>query len=203
MQPSAFAIAAGVATVIAFSAATHAQTRDLTVDEVKNYFAQVQRDATQLVKRRDIDGIRQWSQRHVADGARFKVLIETIHENKPKMWSVIDLDKADMQQVKAVLGDTILRSIQDYSLRIEVGKVVPHGADAATVMVTWSDSASVTLPAVRAAGQGQSTVGQAPQPGTQPRTLDVKRTFQCDHPLVREQGQLKIDLSSCRGQVQF
>ncbi len=34
--------------------------------------------------------------------------------------------------------------------------------------------------------------GQSPQTETQPpRTLEVKRTFECDHILVHEEGQLK------------
>jgi hypothetical protein len=118
------------------------------------------------------------------------------------MWSVIDLDKADINRLQILLGQTVIRSIQDYSLRIDVGKVVPHGADAATVTTTWSDSFKMTPPATTAPGQVQNTVGQA-RAGAQPRTLDVKRTLECDHLLVRDQGQLKIGLSDCRGQAQF
>jgi hypothetical protein len=203
MRPSTFAVTTGIATLIAFSASARAQNRELTADEVKNYFTQVQRDATELVQRGDVDGIAQWSDRHVAADAHFKVSVQAVHEGKPKMWSVIDLDKADINRLQTLLGQTVVRSIQDYSLRIDVSKVVPYGADAATVTATWSDSFKVTPPAPRAPGQAQNTVGQAPQAGAQPGTLDVKRTLECDHLLVREQGQLKIGLSNCRGQVQL
>jgi hypothetical protein len=197
-----FATAIGIGAAMAFSAAAHAQKHEITADEVKNYFSQVQRDATEFVHKGDVEGIGQWSDRNVADSASFKILVEAIHENKPKMWTVIDLSKADTQHLKAELGQTVARSIQDYSLRIEVKKVFPHGTDAATVTATWTDSGKLTPPA-RAAGQAQSTVGQSPQTETQPKTLEVRRTFDCDHVLVREEGRLKIGLSNCRGQVQF
>jgi hypothetical protein len=202
MRPFTFAVNVGVSTLMALSTFAHAQNRELTADEVRNYFAQVQREATELVQRGDAEGVTQWSERHVADDAHFKVSVQVLRESQPKMWSVIDLDKADINRLQTVLGQTVIRSIQDYSLRIDVGKVVPHGAGAATVTTTWSDSFKVTPPAPAAPGQAQNTVGQA-QAGAPPRTLDVKRTLECDHLLVRDQGQLKIGLSNCRGQAQF
>jgi len=203
MQPSARTIATAVATVIALSASAHAQQRGLTADEVKNYFGQVQHDVTELVQRHDVEGIAQWSDRHFADEARFKVFAEMIHDNKPVMWSAIDLDKADIHRLRDLLGAPAMRAIQDYSLRIDVRKVIPHGADAATVIATWSDKAKLKLPEARAAGQPQSSVGQATQTGTQPTTLDIERTIDCDHVLVREEGQLKVGLTSCRARAHF
>jgi hypothetical protein len=203
MRLSASATATGIAAVMTLSVAAHAQNRQISVDEVKNYFAQVQRDATEFVRKGDMEGIGQWSDRNIADSAHFNVMVEMIHENTPKMWSVVDLSKADAQQLKAELGQAVVRSIQDYSLRVEVNKVVSHGADAATVTVTWNDSGKLTPPAAKAAGQAQRTVGQAPQAEPQPRALEIKRTFECDHDLVREEGRLKISLSNCRGQVHF
>ena len=199
MRSSAFT---ATAAVMCFSAASHAQKREMTVDEAKSYFAQVQQDAMEIVRKADVEGIGQWSDRNIADSARFRVLVEVSHDNKPRMWSVIDLSKSDAQQLKANLGQAATKSIQDYSLRIDVNKVIPHGADAATVTAIWNDSGKLTPSSVGAAGQAQSTVGQAPQAET-PKTLEVKRTFECDHVLVREEGRLKIGLSSCRGQVQF
>lgn len=203
MQPSGRTIVTAVATVIALAAAAHAQQRELTVDEVKNYFGQVQHDVTGLVQRHDVEGIGQWSDRHVADEARFKIFAEMIHDNKPIVFSAVNLDKADIHRLRDLLGAPAVRAIQDYSLRIDVRKVIPHGADAATVMATWSDKAKLQLPEARAAGQPQSSVGQAPQAGTQPRTLDIERTIDCDHVLVREGGQLKIGLTSCTARAQF
>src|SRR5258708_8996088 len=181
MRPLTFAVTIGLAALIALSASARAQNRELTADEVKNYFTQVQRDATELLQRGDVEQIAQWSERHVADDAHFKVSVQAVHESIPKMWSVIDLDKADINRLQILLGQTVIRSIQDYSLRIDVGKVVPHGVDAATVTVTWRDSFKVTPPAPTAPGQAHSTVGQAPHPAAQPRTVDVKRTLECDH----------------------
>jgi hypothetical protein len=203
MRPFTFAVTIGLAALIALSASARAQNPELTADEVKNCFIQVQRDATELLQKGDVERIAQWSERHVADDAHFKVSVQAVHESTPKMWSVIDLDKADINRLQILLGQTVIRSIQDYSLRIDIGKVVPHGADAATVTVTWSDSFKVAPPAPTAPGQAQNTVGQAPQAAAQPRTVDVKRILECDHLLVREQGQLKIGLSNCRGQAQF
>jgi hypothetical protein len=202
MRPFTLTVNAGFATLMALSTFAHAQNRELTADEVRNYFAQVQREATELVQRGDAEAISQWSERHIADDAHFKVSVQALRESQPKMWSVIDLDKADINRLQSLLGQTVIRSIQDYSLRIDVGKVVPHGGDAATVTTIWSDSFKVTPPAPTAPGQAQNTVGQA-RAGAQPSTLDVKRTLECDHLLVRDQGQLKIGLSDCRGQAQF
>jgi hypothetical protein len=203
MRPSAFAITAGIAAVAVFSPASHGQKRDITTEEVKEYFAQVQRDVTDLVRKGDVAGIRQWTDRNLADDARFKVMIEAMHEDKPKMWSVIDLGKADAEQLQAELGQGVVRSIQDYSLRIEVRKVVSHGADAATVTTAWSDSGKLAPPAATAADQAQSKGGQAPQTGARPRTIEIKRNFECDQLLVRDEGRLKVGLSGCRGQVHF
>jgi hypothetical protein len=120
MRPSTFAIITGVAAVVAFSAASHAQKREITTEEVKDYFAHVQWDVTDLVRKGDVAGIRQWTARNLADDARFKVMIEAMHEDNPKMWSVIDLGKADAGQLQVDLGQGVVRSIQDYSLRIDV-----------------------------------------------------------------------------------
>jgi hypothetical protein len=205
MRPTVFAIATGVATLVALAGSARAQTRELTADEVKLYFSQVQQDVMQLVRSGNIEGIDEWADRHVANDAHFKIFVEASHDNMPKMWSAIDLDKADAQRMRAMLGGQVLRSIQDYSLKIDVGRVVPHGPDAATVKVTYTDSVKLMPPAAAAAaaGQAQSTVGQAPQTGAQQNAVEIKRAFDCDQLLVREQGQLKIGLSSCRGHVQL
>ena len=203
MRPSTFAITTGVAAVVALSAAAHAQKREITTEEAKDYFAQVQRDVTDLVRKGDVAGIRQWTARNLADDARFKVMIEAMHEDSPKMWSVIDLGKADAEQLQAELGQGVVRSIQDYSLRIELHKAVSHGADAATVTTAWSDSGKLVPPAATAAEQVQGKSGQTPQTGTQSRTIEIKRMFECDQLLVRDEGRLKVSLSGCKGQVHF
>jgi hypothetical protein len=203
MRSSAFAIITGVAAVVAFSAASHAQKREITTEEVKDYFAHVQRDVTDLVRKGDVAGIRQWTARNLADDARFKVMIEAMHEDNPKMWSVIDLGKADAEQLQAELGQGVVRSIQDYSLRIELRKAVSHGADAATVTTAWSDSGKLAPPAATAAEQVQGKSGQTPQTETQSRTIEIKRMFECDQLLVRDEGRLKVSLSGCKGQVHF
>lgn len=203
MRPSTFAIITGVAAVVAFSAASHAQKREITTEEVKDYFAHVQWDVTDLVRKGDVAGIRRWTARNLADDARFKVMIEAMHEDNPKMWSVIDLGKADAEQLQAELGQGVVRSIQDYSLRIDVRKVVSHGADAATVTTAWSDSGKLAPPAATAAEQVQPESGQTPQTETQSRTIEIKRMFECDQLLVRDEGRLKVSLSGCKGQVHF
>ena len=203
MRPSSFAIITGVAAVVAFSAASHAQKREITTEEVKDYFAHVQWDVTDLVRKGDVAGIRRWTARNLADDARFKVMIEAMHEDNPKMWSVIDLGKADAEQLQAELGQGVVRSIQDYSLRIDVRKVVSHGADAATVTTAWSDSGKLAPPAATAAEQVQGKSGQTPQTETQSRTIEIKRMFECDQLLVRDEGRLKVSLSGCKGQVHF
>jgi hypothetical protein len=203
MRPSTFAIITGVAAVVAFSAASHAQKREITTEEVKDYFAHVQWDVTDLVRKGDVAGIRQWTARNLADDARFKVMIEAMHEDNPKMWSVIDLGKADAEQLQAELGQGVVRSIQDYSLRIDVRKVVSHGADAATVTTAWSDSGKLAPPAATAAEPVQGKSGQTPQTETQSRTIEIKRMFECDQLLVRDEGRLKVSLSGCKGQVHF
>jgi hypothetical protein len=202
MRPSTFAKITGVAAVVAFSAASYAQKREITTEEVKDYFAHVQWDVTDLVRKGDVAGIRQWTARNLADDARFKVMIEAMHEDNPKMWSVIDLGKADAEQLQAELGQGVVRSIQDYSLRIDVRKVVSHGADAATVTTAWSDSGKLAPPAATAAEQVRKS-GQTPQTETQSRTIEIKRMFECDQLLVRDEGRLKVSLSGCKGQVHF
>jgi hypothetical protein len=207
MRRSVFAFTA-IAAAIACCGPAQAQQRELSADEAKQFFAQVQQDATKFVQSGDVAAIRQWTASHLASDAHFRVLVETLHDNQPKVWSAADLDKADIEGVQGVMGGAMLRSIQDYELHINVTKVVPHGADAATVEATWTDTATVVPQAARAAAQQQDTVGQASQSGAQPggaqpTTLQVKRTAQCDHLLVREQGALKLGLSTCRGQVQF
>lgn len=202
MRRSVFALA-GIATAIACCGPALAQQRELSADEAKQFFAQVQQDATKLVQGGDPAAIRQWTARHLTDDAKFRVLVETLHDNQPKAWSAADLEKADIERMQGLMGGALLRSIQDYALHIDVTTVVPHGPDAATVQATWSDSAKIVPPAQRAAAQTQNTVGQAPQNGAPPTTVQFKRTAQCDHLLVREQGELKLGLSTCRGQVQF
>lgn len=206
-------LAISIATLMTFGgyaqAQTPAQTGELSADHVKSFFAQVQQEVTQLVQRKDNQAIMQWQDRNVADSAHFKIAIEMTHQNQPKMWSVIDLDKADIQRMRPMMGgEAMLRSLQDYSLQIQVNKVTPHGPDAATAMVTWTDTAKIMPPAMATSGQAQSTVGQATQSGqtgTQSggQMMDVKRSFSCEQLLVREQSQLKIGLSTCTGRVQF
>jgi carbamate kinase len=50
MRPSAFAVTTAIATVMAFSTPSQAQQREITADEVKSYFAQVQLDAMEFVR---------------------------------------------------------------------------------------------------------------------------------------------------------
>ena len=118
---------------------------------------------------------------------------------------VIDLGKADIEKMRPMMAEQMLRSIQNYALQIQVSKVTPHGPDAATATVTWTDTARIMPPATATSGQAQSTVGQATPSGAQAggQMIELKRTYNCEQLLVREQGQIKIGLSTCTGSVQF
>lgn len=170
MRRSAFAITA--ATLIAFAGCaqaqiqTPAQSGQLSEDQVKSFFAQVQQQVTQLVQSHDNQAITQWQDRNVADSAHFKIASEVTTQGQPKMWSVIDLGKADIEKMRPMMGEQMLHSIQNYALQIQVSKVTPHGPDAATATVTWTDTARIMPPATATSGQAQSTVGQA-TPGGQ------------------------------------
>lgn len=212
MRKSAFAMT--TATLIAFAgcaqAQTPAQTGQLSEDQVKSFFAQVQQQVTQLVRSHDNQAITQWQDRNVADSAHFKIASEVTTQGQPKMWSVIDLGKADIEKMRPMMGEQMLRSIQNYALQIQVSQVTPHGPDAATATVTWTDTARMMMmpPATATSGQAQSTVGQATQSGQSGaqaggQMIEVKRTYNCEQLVVREQGQLKIGLSTCTGSVQF
>lgn len=209
MRKSAFAIT--TATLIAFAgsaqAQTPAQTGQLSEDQVKSFFAQIQQQVTQLVQQHDNQAITQWENRNVADSAHFKISSEVTDQGQPKMWSVMDLGKADMEHMRPMMGEQMLRSIQNYSLQIQVSKVTPHGPDAATATVTWNDTVRMAMPSATAtSGQAQNTSGQSlqsrqAQGGGQ--MIEIKRSYNCDQLVVREQQQLKLGLSTCTGSVHF
>jgi hypothetical protein len=194
MRTSGLALGSALAVILAFSAPAHAQQTEITAGEVAKYFEQVRKEAIEILRGGDAKKIAQWSHRHLAEGAAFKVAAEITHEGQPKMWSVIDVEKADIERLQAMLGGVVAQGIENYTLEIEVGDVRPHGNGAATVNVTWSDSGTLKVPA-DAARPTDETVGQA-QEG---REVNIQRQFNCNHLVVREEGELKIGLSNCVG----
>lgn len=209
MKTSTFVAAPLLAGMLMAAVPAHAQQDELTADAVKQFFSRVQEQAIEMMATGNFQRIAEWTEENISDSARFNVLIEVLRQNEPKMWTAIKVDKSDVQKMQSLLGHIAGDAIQDYSLAIEVDTITPHGPGAATATVIWSDSGSIMMPMPQGMAsrgqtreQTQETVGQATTSG-QPGTVTFRREFECNHLLVREDGQVKMGLTTCNGQTQF
>jgi hypothetical protein len=201
---SALGMSSALAALLVFSASAHAQQQDITEEEVRSYLEQLQQEAMDIVRGKEFERIDEVARRHIAEGAVFAVTGEMMKEDRRKTFMAATLEREDVMAMKhQAVGVMRGIDIQDYTLDVEVGEVRAHGAGAATVKATWSDSGAIRPAALETPGQapGQAQPGQQGQP--EARSLTFERTFECHHVIQREGEQLKIGLTTCQGEVRL
>lgn len=196
----ALGMTSALAALRMFSAPAYAQQQDITEEEVRSYLEQLQQEAMDIVRKKEFERIDEVTNRHIAEGMVFAVAGEMMKEGRRKTFIAATLERADVMALKhQAVGVMKGIDIQDYTLDVEVSEVRAHGAGAATVKATWTDSGAIHPAAPEAAGQAQP--GQ--QGEAEARSLTFERAFECHHVIQREGEQLKIGLTTCQGEVRF
>jgi hypothetical protein len=182
---------------------SHAQHQEISEENVRAYFEQLQQEAMDIVRNKEFERIDEVVDRHIAEGAVFAIAGEMIKEGKRKTFMAATLEREDVMAMKhQAVGMMQGITIEDYTLDVEVGEVRAHGTGAATVKATWTDKGAIrpaTLEAPDRAPPGPQDVRQE----AEARSLTFERTFECHHVIQREGGQLKIGLTTCQGEVRL
>jgi hypothetical protein len=156
-----------------------------------------------IVRKKEFERIDEVTNRHIAEGAVFAVAGEMMKEGRRKTFMAATLEREDVMAMKhRAVGMMQGVTIEDYTLDVAVSEVRAHGAGAATVKATWTDSGVLrpaTLEAPDRAPPGPQDIRQE----AEARSLTFERTFECHHVIQREGEQLKIGLTTCQGEVRL
>lgn len=188
-----------------------------------DFFDRMDQNATEAVEAKNFEALLEWAQDHIADEAVFSATNEITIGGERKAFTVVSMDKQDMlrfgRMATGMLSGMQGDGLQDYSLEIAVSQVTPVGADAATVDVQYTETATLSAPqgmaaadagsddtqtAATEAGEdgdaraGETAAAAAPAGEAAGRTMTVTATADCTHLMRRgEGGDLMIGLSSC------
>lgn len=190
----------------------------MTTDEVEAYFDNATADAVEIVKSGDPQRLTQWAQKHVADESIFQVTAAFREDDLPKGLMAFTMDKDDILRMGSMFAGPFMQQLdpERYQVRADVVNVVPHGPDAATVHVRWDEQVAMTLPASASAqtqngkteasgaadqGAAPTAEGGADAAGAEPTSVSMSAKADCHHLVVREQGQLRMGLSTCTAEA--
>lgn len=197
MRPSLSSTLAGSATAVLLTfGQAYGQQQDITVQEAEAYFQKIRQEATEIMRSRDFARVGEWVETNIADGAILQASLSIKSDGMPKGFVEVSLDKDDMRRLVTIFaGGVGEQLISDYGLEVAVAKVVPHGADAATVTVKWTERLSI------GADRDENENEQSAQ---RSQEASVETVADCTHLLRRsESGALALGLSTCRGEVRL
>src|SRR5690606_19349490 len=161
-------------------------TQGLSTDDVRKYLQRICEEAEGLMRDYDPRMILEWTDTNVVDGACFQVDVRVQKDGAHTGSIAMTLEKEDILQFGGLFGAAAGKNlIADYSLDMNLRDVVTHGADAATVKVTWREHIVVQTPAT----EGQEARGR----------LTAEVEADCVHLLVREEGRLALGMTLCSG----
>lgn len=209
--------AAAIAAMAMAIGPAHAQEggSQLGEEEVSGFFETMKEDVTEAVESGDYESLLQWTEDAIADEATFMASSEMHADGERKSFSVVSLDKEDMTRLGQIAVGVMAgmgggeQAIEDYSLDIEVGEVTPMGADAATVQVSYTETATLAAPSGgEASPQDGEDAGAAPEGdaagGGGSHSLEVQATADCSHVIRRGDGDtLLIGLSACQARSEL
>ncbi len=165
-------------------------TPGLAKEDIRRYLHGICEEAKDLMRAYDPQRMLDWTKTNIADGAAFQADIRIQKDGAHAGSVAVTLEKDDILQLGGLFGTLAGKdSIADYSLDIKIKDVISHGADAATVKVTWHEHIVFQMPS----GAGQDNNGRI--------TVDVEAD--CCHLLLREDGRLSVGLTLCSGEARM
>lgn len=184
-----------IAGLFLFSNQLHAQQQGITATDAETYFQQVQREATEIMRAKELGRLTEWIDNNIADGTVFQASLNIFHNGNRKGFMDLSLQKEDFRLVgSAFAGSFRPDDIGDYSLEVRVFDVVPHGSGAATAKVSWTERFTARQPDTRSTSE---------QPSER-ESLTIESRADCNHLLQRVEGdRIAIGLSTCAGEVRF
>lgn len=219
------ALVAGAA-VAAFALAGQAEAQQkqqqLSEQEVQQFFQQAEQTMTRAVKKGDFAQVLDWAEKNIADEATFSASLDLVAGEERKGFVSVTLNKDDVVKLGGVFTGMLSGmhgdAIQDYSLQIEVTDVTPIGSDAAMVRTEITESGTLRMPQVTAAGskgaaaRQQQEQKQAAQPSGQPprgqagaQSAEFEAVADCTHLVRRAEtgGDLMMGLTNCQGETRL
>lgn len=185
-------VAVGLA-ALAFGGAAHAQDGPLTEEAVTGYVEQIVQDAVSMMETQDHAAISKWIDLNIAADAAFQVSASLRRQDRPMGFVSLHLTGEDLRSFGRVFAGAFGQAgISDYSLRAEVTKVTPHGTDAATAAVQWTETFSIRPEGSTESSQTQSGSG-----------ISVQAVADCHHLIQRERDRMVIGLSSCVAEMAY
>jgi len=183
--------------VLALGGQAFAAQHEISKDEVEKYFLALQQEATEIVSTGDAQRLVLWTERNVAEGARFHMNASVFHKGARKVFTIATIDKDDIMQVRGLIGAGLGEALADYSLTIKVNQVTSHGPGAATVHAHFEDSG-----VVRPGAEGEKAAKATAKDG-KISTMSFKRSIECQHILQRQGDRMVIGLTNCTGEVRL
>ncbi|WP_237173999.1 hypothetical protein [Paracandidimonas lactea] len=166
------------------------ESEGLSTDDVRKYLQRICREAEDMMRTFDPALITEWMETNLLDGTAVQADLRIAKNGSHVGTTTLTLEKEDLLQMGGIFGSMANRdNISDYSLEVNIHDVVTHGADAATVKVTWHEHITFSGP---------------PAPGSETGVrMSVSNEADCCHLVVRDDGTLKLGLTLCSGTVQL
>lgn len=165
-------------------------THGLAKEDIRKYLHRICEEAKDLMQAYDPQLVLDWTKTNLADGAAFQADIRIQKDGAHTGSVAMTFEKDDILQLGGLFGTLASKnSIADYSLDVKIKDVLSHGADAATVKVTWHEHIVFQTPPA------------AEQENTGRVTVDMEAD--CCHLLLREDGRLSIGLTLCSGEARI
>jgi len=179
------------ASLLALAGPVLASEHRIATAEIEEYFQSIQQEFNQIVQTGEYQRVVVWTQENVAEEAHLQGSFAIIHDGASKFAATVMLEKPDLLRGQGLLTAGLQADdpIEDYSLQIEVQDIVPHGEDAATVRVTWSDSGTLQPSRDQAAPEAPA--------------VTFERHIDCRHLLQRNGDRMMIGLSNCIGEARL
>jgi hypothetical protein len=182
--------AMAMAALIALATPALAGEHEITAQEVESYLQEVQREATEIMRAKELGRMVELLDRHFADGAVLQASMNIMHGDERKGFLAITLDKQDLLRVGGMLvGAFRQMEVEEFSLNVEVLNVAPHGPGAATVTTRWTERFAVALP----------TKPDTPKP----EQLAFEEVFDCTQILHRNGKRMQMGLMTCIGEMRL
>ena len=187
-----YAYAIPVAALLAVAAPAQAEQHQLGEEEVRAYFEQVEREATEMVGADEIERMIEWIDTNIAEGAEFQVSMNILLGEERKGFASLTLNREDMLRMGGMMAGAFREMpIEDYELDIEVAEVTPLGAEAATVRATWTESFAVAVPEGEGAEAAES------------QRLTAEAVADCVQIVQRDGDRLVMGLMTCTAEMRL
>lgn len=161
-------------------------TQGLSPNDIQKYLQRICGEAEGMMRDYDSRTLLEWTDTNLADGACFQVDIRIQKDGIHTASIAMTLTKEDALQLGGLFGASVDKeNILDYSLDVTVHDVTVHGAEAATVKVTWRERLIMQGPA----RQSHEERGR----------LTLEAEADCVHLIVRDDGRLTLGMALCSG----